>query len=70
MFRARRYLYTIYLAHLAVEKAFKALVSEITGKAPPKTHNLIRLAELAEIELPEDTRLFIGELNATAGTVR
>ncbi|MBC7323834.1 MAG: HEPN domain-containing protein, partial [Moorella sp. (in: Bacteria)] len=70
MFRAKRYLYTVYMAHLAVEKTLKALVAEITGTAPPKTHNLIRLVDLARIEVPEDLKIFIGELNAAAGTVR
>ncbi|KKM12716.1 hypothetical protein SY88_02285 [Clostridiales bacterium PH28_bin88] len=70
MFRVKRYVYTIYFAHLAVEKTLKALVSEIMGQSPPKIHNLIRLVDLAGVEPPEEMRLFIGELNSVAGTIR
>lgn len=58
------------MAHLAVEKTLKAVVAEITGAVPPKTHNLIRLLDLTGIEMPHELRLILGELNATAGIIR
>ena len=36
------------MCHLAVEKILKAKI-ESNGEIPPKTHNLIRLAELADV---------------------
>lgn len=36
LYQARRYIYTIFMCHLAVEKGLKALLVEKTGKAPPK----------------------------------
>ena len=43
--------HTLVLAYFAVEKMLKANVTRQTGDIPPRTHNLIRLAELAEISL-------------------
>ena len=39
-------IYTIFMCHLAIEKALKAKVEEITGETPPKTHNLRCLMQL------------------------
>ncbi|MHC4354010.1 MAG: HEPN domain-containing protein [Planctomycetota bacterium] len=44
--------HSLFFAHLAVEKMLKAHVTRQTGDVPPRTHNLIRLAELADI-LPD-----------------
>ncbi|MBI2434657.1 MAG: HEPN domain-containing protein [Candidatus Hydrogenedentes bacterium] len=44
----------LFWVHLAVEKALKAHVVKTTLNIPPYTHNLVRLAELAEIVLDEN----------------
>ncbi|MHC4568366.1 MAG: HEPN domain-containing protein [Planctomycetota bacterium] len=44
--------HSLFFAHLAVGKMLKAHVTRQTGDVPPRTHNLIRLAELADI-LPD-----------------
>ena len=45
----------MFFAHLALEKLLKAHVCKKTGKLSPRIHNLIRLAEIAELELkPQD----------------
>ncbi len=41
----------LFFAHLAIEKILKAHVVRATGKAPPYIHNLIRLAEIADLAL-------------------
>lgn len=40
MFNTGRYIYTVFMCHLALEKVLKAKVQEITGKTPLKTHDL------------------------------
>jgi len=46
----------LFFAHLAVEKMLKAHVTSRTSDVPPKMHNLVRLAEIAELSLtPEQT---------------
>jgi HEPN domain-containing protein len=41
----------LFFAHLAIEKMLKAHVTRKTSDVPPKTHNLIRLAEIAGLKL-------------------
>jgi len=48
-----RYIYVLFMCHLAVEKLLKALYESISGKVPPKTHNLIYLTKAVNLELPE-----------------
>ncbi|WP_071541769.1 HEPN domain-containing protein [Neomoorella thermoacetica] len=36
MFKARRYIYAIFMCQLALEKALKAIVTQRTGQTPPK----------------------------------
>lgn len=65
MFEAKRYLYVEMMCQQIIEKAFKAVITEKTGKEPPKTHNLNRLKNEAELdtELTEDQNNFIAKLN-------
>ncbi|MDI6751653.1 MAG: HEPN domain-containing protein [bacterium] len=58
-----RYIYTIFMCHLSIEKALKAKVEEITGKTPPKTHSLGYLLELTTLSPSEKIEKFLGELN-------
>ncbi|MBN1593070.1 MAG: HEPN domain-containing protein [Candidatus Coatesbacteria bacterium] len=41
----------LFFAHLAIEKILKAHVVRTTGEVPPYIHNLVRLAEVAELPL-------------------
>ncbi|WP_194174732.1 HEPN domain-containing protein [Desulfofundulus thermobenzoicus] len=68
LYRARRYLYTIFMCHLAIEKALKALIVQQTGKAPPKTHNLINLVKLGNAILTDEQIKFVSRLSL-AGVV-
>ena len=53
----------LFFCYLVLEKALKAHVVKKTGEEiPPKSHNLIHLAELAEIELMEEDESFLGML--------
>lgn len=52
----------LFFCHLAIEKAVKALVVETTKDIPPKTHNLIRLSELANLSLNQENADFFGEM--------
>ena len=64
MLESKRHLYVIFCCQQAIEKAIKAVILQKTQKFPPRLHNLLRLAEIAEIEIEEDTRTFPGELSA------
>ena len=53
---------SLFFAHLAVEKVLKAHVSKATDAVPPRTHDLLRLAELAGISIPAPRRVFLARL--------
>jgi HEPN domain-containing protein len=62
MFNSRRYLYVLFTCQQAVEKLLKALVTKNTKSFPPKTHDLLRLAELSTIEMDNTRREFLAKL--------
>ena len=63
MFKTGRYVYVVFMCHLAIEKTLKAIVSAETEKIPPKTHDLIYLLNVGGILLSEDLSDFIGMIN-------
>ncbi|MEW6685785.1 MAG: HEPN domain-containing protein [Candidatus Edwardsbacteria bacterium] len=63
MFNTSRYIYTIFMCHLALEKMLKAKAEEITGKTPPKVHNLRYLVKLSGLEPPEEIFVFLSKLS-------
>ena len=70
MFETARYLYVIFMCHIAIEKLMKSLVHEITGKLPPKTHDLIYLLKVVDIDMPQNMRDFVGKINAASVVTR
>jgi HEPN domain-containing protein len=63
MVSAKRHIYTIFMCHLALEKILKAKVEEITGKTPPRTHNLRYLVKLSGLEPSEEMFNFLSKLS-------
>lgn len=63
MYESGRYIYTIFVGHLALEKILKAKVQEVTGRLPPKTHNLRYLVKLSSLEVPENMFEFLSKLS-------
>lgn len=63
MFKTGRYVYVIFMCHLAIEKTLKAVVCEATNKLPPKTHDLIYLVNSGKIKLSGGLLDFTGIIN-------
>jgi len=63
MQRSGRYLYVLFCCQQAVEKAIKALITKQTQKFPPRIHNLVRLAEVATLELSDERAQLLRELS-------
>ena len=63
MFRAVRYIYTVFMCHLSIEKALKGLYAKKFRKDPPKIHNLNYLCEKVKLRLPEGYESFVDNLN-------
>jgi len=70
MFKTGRYVYVVFMCHLALEKALKAIVSQETKKAPPKTHDLIFLVNLTKIKIEPNLLDFVGMLNNVSVVTR
>ena len=63
MFKAKRFVYVIFMCHLSVEKALKAIVANKSNKIPPKTHDLFLLVKLASLHIPDAHKTILMHLN-------
>lgn len=64
LFLSAKYDWCLFIGHLVVEKTLKAyFVYKNDNKIPPKTHNLLKLAEISNLLLTEDQKLFLDEVN-------
>lgn len=63
MFETKRYVYVLFMCHLATEKLIKALYEAITKEMPPKTHNLVLLLNKIALDVPEEHLKTIESLN-------
>lgn len=66
MLSTGRYLYVVFLCHLALEKLLKAHVAEVTQTVPIKTHDLIYLVKKSGLDVPENYLDFIGKINTAS----
>jgi HEPN domain-containing protein len=51
LFEKRDFSYSLFFGHLAIEKMIKAILVKNGNTQVPRTHNLLRLAKAAQIEL-------------------
>jgi len=63
MFETGRYIYTIFMCHLSIEKALKGIYTYKLQQIPPKTHNLLYLIERIGLNVSEKLYNFIFSLN-------
>jgi HEPN domain-containing protein len=54
MFDSKRYSWSLFIGHLMIEKLLKAYFVKVKSAYPPFIHNLLRLAEKADLELSDD----------------
>lgn len=64
LYENSRYSFALFVGHLSVEKLLKALYIKVNNAHPPFIHNLLRLAELNNLELSEDKKLFFATVTA------
>jgi len=53
MFNSKRYSWALFIGHLMLEKLLKAYFLHAKSDYPPYIHNLLRLAEKADLECDE-----------------
>jgi len=65
LFGGKKYLQSLFWAHLVLEKLAKALwIKNNEGNTPPKIHNLITLLKQSNVDLGEETMKFLYNYNA------
>ena len=70
MFDAGRYIYCVFMCHLCLEKAFKALYAKELEKNPPKVHSLVYLAQSLALDMPQSLKEFIENLDEVSVPAR
>ena len=71
MYKAGRYLYVVFMCHLAIEKMLKAILAQkYPEDVPPKIHNLIHLAQKTEIALPDNLKDFFQRIDNVSVATR
>lgn len=70
MFNGGRYIYTVFMCHLSIEKALKGLYAEKFQKEPPKIHNLNYFCNVLNLVPDENIRNFIDNLNSLSVPTR
>jgi HEPN domain-containing protein len=66
MHKGSRYIYAVFMCHLAVEKSLKGFYYEKLKEMASKSHNLILLMNKIEIKPPENFGKFIIRLNESS----
>ncbi len=59
LYKTGRYLYTVFMCHLTIEKALKGLWIKELDTFPTKTHNLVYLVEKIGLKLSEEDAKFV-----------
>ncbi len=60
MLKSKRYLYVIFMCHLAIVKTLKALYSETRPDHPPRTYDLLLLVRRLGLVMPKSHLRFLG----------
>lgn len=56
MFKSKRFSWSLFIGHLMIEKLLKDYYVKVKSDYPPFIHNLLRLAEKAELGLTDDIK--------------
>jgi len=70
LFKNKSYIYTIFMSHLAVEKALKGLYAKRLKQNPPKTHDLVYLVRQIELEVEPQQQEFLQMLGTLSVPTR
>lgn len=62
LLRARKYLYVGFMCQQAVEKLLKGIICQELDILPPRTHNLISLADVIDARIADTQRILLSTL--------
>jgi len=64
LFDAQRYSWVLFVGHLVIEKLLKANFVEVNEEFPPFTHNLLKLAKDAQMQITEERKIVLTTITA------
>lgn len=56
LFEKEDYSYALFFGHLAIEKIIKAILAQRLEQQIPRSHNLLRLAQEADIDITDELK--------------
>jgi HEPN domain-containing protein len=56
LYRSKDYHWSLFMGHLVIEKLLKALYVQNVSNNPPRTHDLLRLADECKINTTEEQK--------------
>lgn len=56
LYKSRDYHWSLFIGHLVIEKLLKAIYVKYIDDNPPRIHDLLRLAEKAQIQINEEQK--------------
>ncbi|HEC98739.1 MAG TPA: HEPN domain-containing protein [Nitrospirae bacterium] len=62
LYKTGKYDWCLFAGHLVIEKVLKAFYVRDAGELPPRTHNLLMLAERTTLLFSDERRLLLGEI--------
>ena len=62
LFQNKKYHHALFFCHLSIEKMLKAIIVKSAKTAPPLSHDLIRLAEKAQLPLGDSQKDELAEI--------
>lgn len=63
LWRGKRYDACLFFCHLITEKMLKAAAVKKTNEDPPKTHDLVKLSNLATLKLETKQQIMLTDMN-------
>ena len=63
LLKIKKYDWCLFLGHMVLEKTLKAIYAQKHSDLPPRTHNLLLLAEKAGIVLTNEQKIFLELVN-------
>lgn len=64
MFDSKRFSWSLFVGHLMIEKLLKAYYVKVKPDYPPFIHNLLRLAEKAQLSLTDEIKIQLVTITA------
>jgi HEPN domain-containing protein len=64
LYNSGDYSWALFVGHLVIEKSLKGLYQKIKGEAAPYIHDLVRLAEYANLNLKEEQKSILDDITS------